>query len=166
MSAVATSQEFVSLIGIGSRMAQAGLPNDFVTRAVRAADVNDGVRELMELWGESPAAERDAICADIEDLLADMREAPAERDTPSVRPRIAFDDLDDVLSHIKAHKQKLRDLIDRHGGVSEVARKSGIPQPSLSRMLSSGSMPRRSTLYKLATALGVSETEVVGEYVR
>jgi transcriptional regulator with XRE-family HTH domain len=50
--------------------------------------------------------------------------------------------------------------------VSEVARKSGIPQPSLSRILSSGSMPRRSTLYKIANALGLSEKEIVGEWVQ
>lgn len=58
------------------------------------------------------------------------------------------------------------DLIDRHGGISAVARKSGIPQPSLSRMLSSASMPRKSTLYEIAVALGVPESEVVMEWTR
>jgi len=57
-------------------------------------------------------------------------------------------------------------LIDQHGGVSEVARKSGIPQPSLSRMLNSGSMSRRSTLYKIANALDLPEKDLVGDWVR
>jgi DNA-binding phage protein len=63
-------------------------------------------------------------------------------------------------------KRRFRDLIDRHGGVSAVAKKSGIPQPSLSRLLKSASMPRRSTLYKIAVALGVPENEVVMEWTR
>lgn len=65
---------------------------------------------------------------------------------------------DGSLVHARAHKQRLCDLIDKHGGVSDVARKTGIPQPSLSRMLNSGSMPRKSTLYKIANALGQKAT--------
>lgn len=65
-----------------------------------------------------------------------------------------------------AEKAKLRKIIDKHGGVSAVAQKSGIPQPSLSRMLSSPSIPRRSTLYRIANALGLSETEMAMEWTR
>jgi DNA-binding phage protein len=64
------------------------------------------------------------------------------------------------------YKRKLRDLIDRHGGVTAVAQKAGIPQPSLSRMLASGSTPRRTTLYRIANALGVPESQIVGEWFR
>ncbi|MBI4821796.1 MAG: helix-turn-helix transcriptional regulator [Deltaproteobacteria bacterium] len=71
-----------------------------------------------------------------------------------------------IPSQVLAHKQKLRDLIDRHGGVTQVARLCGIPQPSLSRMLNSASMPRRSTLYRIANALKVPESDVVGEWIR
>jgi DNA-binding phage protein len=65
-----------------------------------------------------------------------------------------------------AFKKRLRDLIDRKGGVSFVAQQSGIPQPSLSRLLNSVSMPRRSTLYKIANALNLPEAEVVTEWSR
>lgn len=67
---------------------------------------------------------------------------------------------------VMAEKVKLRQLIDRHGGVSVVAQKSGIPQPSPSRMLNSPSIPRRSTIYKIANALGLSEEDIVMEWTR
>jgi DNA-binding phage protein len=166
MSAVATNEDFVNLMAIAMEMRGAGLPPAFIAEAVRAADLNEGVRELMVLWAEAEASERDAICADIQELLEDMEDVPVRHEPPQKRPRVAFDDLDDVLVQIKAHKQRLRELIDKHGGVSEVARKSGIPQPSLSRMLSSGSMPRKSTLYKIANALELPEKDIVGDWVQ
>jgi DNA-binding phage protein len=166
MSAVATNEDFVNLLAIAMKMQGAGLPPALIAQAVRAADLNEGVRELMVLWDEAEADERDAICADIQEVLDDLEDVPLRRVPPQKRPRVAFDDLDDVLVQIKAHKQRLRDLIDKHGGVSDVARKTGIPQPSLSRMLNSGSMPRRSTLYKIANALGLPEKDVVGDWVR
>jgi DNA-binding phage protein len=147
-------------------MKEAALPDEFIAESVRAAYANEGVRELMFLWAQSDAEERDAICADIQDLLDDMEEAPVRQATPRKRPRVSFDDLDEVLTQVKAHKERLRNLIDKHGGVSEVARKSGIPQPSLSRMLNSGSMPRRATLYRIANALGLPEKDIVGDWVQ
>jgi DNA-binding phage protein len=74
--------------------------------------------------------------------------------------------LGDVVQRVMTDKARLRDLIDQHGGVSAVAKKSGIPQPSLSRMLSSASIPRRSTLYKIANALDLSEADIVMEWTR
>ena len=165
MTAVA-SNEYVNLISIGVRMHEAGQPDEFIAAAVRAADLNEGVRDLLLLWDESEEGEREAICADIQDLLDDLSDVPPGRSGAQVRPRVSFDDLDTVGAQVKAHKQRLRDIIDQHGGVSEVARKSGIPQPSLSRMLNSGSMPRRSTLYRIANALDLPEKDIVGDWVR
>ena len=64
------------------------------------------------------------------------------------------------------HEAKLRRRVDEHGGVSEVARKAGMHQSALGRLLSSASMPRRTTSYRLANALDVPETEVVTDFVR
>ena len=164
MSMVASDEKFVELMHIAVAMRDAALPVEFIADSVKAAYANEGVRELMFLWAKSDAEERDAICADIQDLLDDMKEAPARQSLPRTKPRMSFDDFDDVLAQVKAHKARLRELIDRQGGVSEVARKTGIPQPSLSRMLNSGSMPRRATLCKIAHALGLSEKDVVGEW--
>ncbi len=166
MTAAASNEEYVSLMEIGLSMRDGGLPEAFIAKAVRASDHNEGVRALMLLWSEAVAKERDAICADIQDMLDDLDAAPVSHVPPATRPRISFDDFDDVIEGVKAHKQRLRDLVAKHGGVSEVARRSGIPQPSLSRMLNSGSMPRRATLYKVAHALGLPEKDVVGEWVQ
>ena len=166
MSAVANDENFVKLMGIAVQMSGAGLPDEFIADTTRAAYANEGVRELMFLWAQSDAEERDVISADIQELLDDLEDVPVRHQPPKKRPRVAFDDLDEVLVQVKAHKQRLRDLIDKHGGVSEVARKSGIPQPSLSRMLNSGSMPRRSTLYRIANALGLPEKDIVGDWVQ
>ncbi|MDQ3264273.1 MAG: helix-turn-helix domain-containing protein [Myxococcota bacterium] len=67
---------------------------------------------------------------------------------------------------MQAFKARLRLLIDKNGGVVEVARRAGIPQPSLSRMLNSSSMPRRSTLFKIANALNLEERDIVTEWMR
>lgn len=146
----------------GVQMADAGLPGEFVSRVIRLAMEDQGVFEIMELWVEAESeAERGPVVADLQDVLDEVEEPG-----PRVKPRIGFDKLDDVADAVVAHKRRLRDLVDRHGGVTAVARKMGVPQPSLSRMLGSASMPRRTTLYRLARALGVDESEVVTEWVR
>ena len=162
MTATHVSDELLlDLAEVAGHMRTAGLPTDFTAAALRGADADEGIAELMILWNQSNADDRDKIIADIQDLLDDANDLAMP---PAPRPRVSYKDLDHVVAGVRAHKQRLRDLIDRHGGVSEVARRSGIPQPSLSRLLNSGSMPRRTTLYKLASALDVSEAEIVGEW--
>jgi DNA-binding phage protein len=145
-------------------MAESGLPAPFIAAAMDLAWQEQGAYELMELWSErKPGKERDEIVADLQEAVEDWAEAPPN---PALKPRVAFDQLGGIVRSVAAHKRRLRELIDRHGGVSAVARKSGIPQPSLSRLLSSASMPRRSTLYRIANALGVEESEIVTKWVR
>lgn len=149
---------------LAAAMNKADLPVPFVER-VRALAMDDqGAFDLMELWANATDAnERGEIVADLDELLSDVEEAPARAER---KPRVHPGDLAGALRSIRAFKDRLRVLIDQHGGVSAVARKAGIPQPSLSRMLASGSMPRRSTLFKIANAIGVAEREVVTEWVR
>jgi len=157
-------EEIGRLKGIATEMVKAGHDFDWVVAVERLAKADEGVFDLMTLWREAEDAQTKAhIVADLQDTLDDYADAPSE---PMQRPKIPFDDLEAVTRKVLAEKRKLRDLIDRHGGVSAVAKKSGIPQPSLSRLLKSASMPRRSTLYKIAVALGVPENEVVMEWTR
>jgi hypothetical protein len=130
----------------------------------KLAKTDQGTFDLMKLWKEAEDTKsKSEIVADLQDTLDDYADAPSE---PLQRPRISSKDLESVGRDVLLAKKKLRDLIDHHGGVSAVARKSGIPQPSLSRMLGSASMPRRSTLYKIAVALGLPENEIVMEWTR
>lgn len=160
-----TAEEVISLATIVVEMEAAGIDREFIVRSFELAQHDQGVFDLMALWQESAASpgDREDIVADLQDSLDDYEDAPK---APQKKPYITYDGLGDVAIQVTAAKKRLRDLIDRHGGVSAVALKSGIPQPSLSRMLNSASIPRRATLYKIANALGVSETEIVTEWTR
>ena len=146
---------------VAQRMLDAGLPAAFIITTLDLVRDNRGIYELMVLWEDADTSnDRDEAVADIQELIEDHKEAVPEKQ----KPYIPFDQLDEVAQRVLAHKSKLREIIDKHGGVTRVAELCGIPQPSLSRMLRSASMPRRSTLYKIAEALGVPETEIIGEF--
>jgi DNA-binding phage protein len=159
-----TPKQVMKLASIMVEMKKAGLDQTFIVGASELARTDQGVFDLMALWlGTKDDTERNEIVADIQDSLDDYRDAPP---APLKKPYIKFEKLGDVAKQVMAKKAKLRDIIDRHGGVSAVAQKTGIPQPSLSRMLNSPSMPRRSTLYRIANALKLSEADIVSEWSR
>ena len=147
-------------------MSRAGLPNSFVLDAGNLARQDNAILGLMELWAnESNKDERNEIIADLQDHIDDDRELPRDGN-PVEMPKISFSNLGAVTADIADFKSRLKDIIDRHGGVVVVAKKVGMPQPSLSRLLNSGTMPRRSTLYKIAKALDLSENDITGEWLR
>ena len=159
-----TSEQKLKLAKYMMAMQQAGLGDEFIVNASELARLDQGIYDLFELWSESGSdQERDQIVADIQDLVEEHRDAPKE---PEKKPYIGFDQLDDVAKRVLAEKATLRKLIDKHGGVSIVAQKTGIPQPSLSRMLNTPSIPRRKTLNKIAIALDEPETEVAFDFTR
>lgn len=159
-----TDEQRMNVAQYAVEMGKSGLPVHFVASVMELATEEQGAYELLELWHEADSkSERDEIVADLQDAVDEFADAPG---APRVKPRIDFDGLDNVIKDVLMHKQRLRNLIEKHGGVSAVARKAGIPQPSLSRMLRSASMPRRSTLYRIATALNVDESAIVGDWVR
>jgi DNA-binding phage protein len=160
-----TSEQKLKLAEYVVQMMHAGLDREFIVNASELARMDQGVYDLVELWSRvaSDQNERDQIIADIQDLLEEHRDAPRE---PIKKPYIRFDQLDEVAKRVLAEKATLRQLIDKHGGVSAVAQKAGIPQPSLSRLLNSPSIPRRSTLYKIAIALDLPESDVAFEWTR
>ena len=160
-----TDEQRVQCAVIAVAMKTAGLPTNFIAGWLELADHDKGMFELGELWHEeSSEEERDELVVAIQELLDEAAELP---NRTVEKPRMSFDQLDEVAEAIIEHKRKLRETIDRdHGGVSAAAAKIGMPQPSLSRFLSSASMPRRSTLYRIARGLGLDEAEIVTEWVR
>jgi DNA-binding phage protein len=158
-----TPEQRLKLAQIVVEMQKAKLDPAFIDSASELARLDQGVFDLVELWQEAKAADKMEILADIQDSLDDYADAPL---APQEKPYIAYDQLSDVAVRVIAEKAKLRTIIDQHGGVSAVAHKTGIPQPSLSRMLNSASIPRRTTLYKIAKALRLSETDIVMEWTR
>lgn len=160
-----TPEQVLTLASIMVEMQTSGLEHEFIVKASELARVDQGVYDLMSLWSatESDPAERNEIVAELQESIDDYNDAPAE---PLHKPYIKYDRLHDVAQRVMTEKAKLRQIIDRHGGVSAVAQKTGIPQPSLSRMLNSSSIPRRSTLYRIANALGLSEEDIALEWTR
>ncbi len=152
------------ILVIAQRMLASDMPETFVRQAVTSAleDIDQGrlgVAGLMSMWAEGGPESEDCI-ADIYEHLDDMEGNGSEA------PYIAFDDLERIAQDIVLFKGALRRHIDKHGGVTKVAQAAGIPQPSLSRMLNTASMPRRNTLYKLANAMGLTQVDVANEWAQ
>lgn len=159
-----TPEERIEAARYAVELTESGLPARFADAVLQLANTDQGVFDLLALWAEcKEPEERDQIVAELQEVIDEESELVAG---PVQKPKIPFEDLEGVTESIAEFKKKLRDLIDQNGGVTEVARRSGIPQPSLSRMLSSVSMPRRTTLYRIANALNLPESAIVTEWVR
>ena len=152
----------VEIIEIGHEMNQARLPKEFIAQAVQTAFEFEGVYDLLKMWStETDHSERDATVADIQDMIDDCSQ-PEKIDGTYVR----FDDLDSIAKNIRIFKDNLRMLIDQNGGIGNLAMKTGIPQPSLSRLFGTASMPRRTTLLKIAKALNLSQVQIATQWSR
>ena len=159
----ATDEQRVRLYGIATAMKGEGLPDDFITAAVKVASECEGTYELMAIWAdESDADERAETLADIQEMIDENADRPR---SVVAKPKVPFDDLNGMASQIKAFKAKLRERVDMWGGISKLARETGMPQPSLSRFFSTASMPRRTTLHRIARAVGLSEEDIAFDHV-
>jgi DNA-binding phage protein len=77
---------------------------------------------------------------------------------------VRFDDLDQIAADVRKFKDSLRTLVDERGGIGKLAALTAIPQPSLSRFFNTSAMPRRTTLQKIARALGLSQIQIATEW--
>lgn len=150
----------VEAFEIGWMMKRGGLPDHFIAQAVDLAAEFDGVLELMRMWrDETEASEREAVIADIQELIDDCSQA-GKVEAAYVR----FDDLDRIATNVRAFKDGLRVIIDERGGIGKLAEATGIPQPSLSRFFNTAAMPRRTTLHRIARALNLSQVQIASEW--
>lgn len=155
---------FTKIMEIAMDMQRHGLDEAFVEKAVKLAVDLEGMRDLMVCWHEeTDPKEKDDAIADIQEEIDEYLDAP--RSTIE-KPKVNFDQLDTIAISIMAFKKKLRNAVDAWGGITKLSRETGIPQPSLSRFFTSASMPRRTTLYKIAKAVGLSDGDIVFEWIR
>ena len=77
-----------------------------------------------------------------------------------------FDDLEQIAKDIQFFKDNLRIIVEKNGGIKNLSKLTGIPQPSLSRFFNSNAMPRRVTLLKIARALNLSQVQIATEWIR
>lgn len=160
---ITSAEQKVKVYEVAAQMKKIGLSAHFISSCVEQALVYEGTHDLMVLWSEaSTELERNEIVADLQSEIDIRAEAPKK---PVKKPYVKFDDLEAIAKDVIKFKKALRKVVDRHGGITKLAEKSGLPQPSLSRFFNSASMPRRATLYKIAEALNLSEKEIVNEWV-
>ncbi len=149
------SDKTLHVLDILNEMRRIGLESEFIFSLMEHCQKYEGIRDLMEMWYEEiDKRERDKLIQDLRECLDDIATFPKK---PEKLPYICFDDLDEARRDILEFKKRLREEVDRQGGISSLARKTGIPQPSLSRFFTSSSLPRRTTLYKIAKALHLPE---------
>jgi len=159
-----TDAQKLEAFSIATEMARDGVPESFAVAVAQLAQRSEGAYDLLVLWKAAPtSADRDETISDLQELLDDEHDQPSGVET---KPYLRFDHLDDIAKSVMQFKAKLRRKVDAAGGISELARKSGIPQPSLSRFFNTASMPRTKTLYRIAEALGLDESEIVTEWRR
>ena len=140
---------------IGDAMLAANLPEAFVGRVLELAKTSEGVEDLVHLWSSAPdEAERREVEAELQGAIEDR-----ERSGPAIEVA-SVEEGERLLKQRCRQKEHLRRLVAAHGGVSEVARRAQMPQPSLSRLLNSMSEPRPSTLLRLAEAMGLTVSDL------
>lgn len=164
MSVFITSDEQkVRVYEIAAEMKKKGLPVKFICSSVEQALRYEGTHDLMVLWFEAEnRKDRSEVLADLQDEIDNGDEMPKASFNKTY---VKFDNLEVIAQDVLRFKKALRKIVDRQGGISKLAEKTGIPQPSLSRFFNSVSIPRRTTLYRIAAALNLDEKEILREWV-
>lgn len=157
-----TDEQKVRVYEIATSMKRHGLPDSFIAQSVKLAEYYEGAFDLFELWdGEEDENEKNQIVADLQDEIDEFKEMPKE---PVKKPYISYKDLDTIAHNVVGFKAHLKTKVDQWGGITKLSKETGIPQPSLSRFFNTASMPRRTTLYKIAEALNLSEKEIITDW--
>lgn len=142
---------------------QSDLDKEFLYGVLELAKERTPFYKMLDLWLRSSPEERSEIVADLEEMYEDYKNRPS---SPVDLPYVPMEKLSSIAREIVAFKAALKAKVKEHGGVTEIARKCGISQPSLSRFLNSGALPRKSTLEKLAKALKLTQKEVSFEWAK
>jgi len=119
------------VLDILNKMRRVGLESAFICQLMEFCQRYEGLQDLMEMWYEEESdVEREEILADLQESLDEILSAPKESEE---RPYFQYEDLKMIQDDVQEFKSKLREEADRQGEISELVRKTGIPQPSLSR---------------------------------
>jgi DNA-binding phage protein len=146
---------------IAEEMVRAGVDELLILKALDLAARFEGVFDLLLLWHEADSnADKDATLIDLQESIDDIEDTPSREELP----KIAYDDIDAVRTAVMAFKAGLRLKVDQWGGIAQLARATGIPQPSLSRFFNTPSLPRRTTLHKIAKAVGLTHKDIAFEH--
>lgn len=143
------------------KMAEEGFSEDFTFHLFCFAQKYEGLFDLLSLWiNETDQKEKDEIIADLQDEIEELQNAEIIRPSKYLH----FDNLELIAKNVMRFKKSLRIEIERWGGISKLSKETGIPIPSLSRFLSTPSLPRRITLEKIAKALNLKESDLLSKW--
>jgi DNA-binding phage protein len=137
------------------------LSQEFIFQLFCFAQKYEGIEDLLNLWiHETDQKEKDEIIADLQDEIEEFQNAEI------IKPSryIHFDNLEEISKNVMEFKKSLRIEIDRWGGITKLSQATDIPIPSLSRFLSTPSLPRRITLEKIAKALNLKESDLLAKW--
>ena len=152
----------VMLYKIAADMKAQGLPDKFIADAVEVGAYYEGVFDLFELWlSEDDQDFKDQIISNIQDEVDEYSEQPKK---PYKKAYFDYSYLETIAKNVTGYKAYLKNLVDQWGGITKLSKATGIPQPSLSRFFNTASMPRRTTLYKIADALNLSDEKIMTEW--
>lgn len=153
----------IKLYEIATLMKNSGLDDSFIANGVDIGLIYEGVFDLFELWAEEEdQTEKEAILADIQDEIDEYQDQPKK---PFKQPYITYDDLQAIAENVESFKAHLKSKVDKWGGVTKLARETGMPQSSLSRFFNTSTMPRRATLYRIANAMKLPQREIITDWV-
>jgi len=154
-----TAHEQVNLFEIAHQMNKARLPEAFIVSAINAAAKFEGIADLVNMWAtETNTNEQNEIIADIQDLIEDS----TKHDKQAFN--IKLNDLETISQHTREFKDSLLKAVVEYGGIKRLSEVTGIPQPSLSRFFNSGSIPQRSTLLKISSALELDTVKIESQW--
>ena len=109
------------VLDILNEMRGSGLESAFICSLMEFCQRYEGIRDLMEMWSdEADPKERSKIIEDLQESVDDIVNAPQK---PEERPYLHFDDIDEVKRDVIEFKKRLREEVDRQGGISELAQK-------------------------------------------
>ena len=152
----------VTLFKIALQMKKANFSDSFIASAIRTAFEFEGVADLLILWDkEQDKNEKSEIIADIQELIDEC-----SQHEKLIYPYVKFNDLDAIAKDIRSFKDSLLIIINEKSSLKELSELTGIPQPSLSRFFNTNTMPRRSTLLKIAKALNLDSIKVSSKWMR
>lgn len=144
------SNEKIEIISIFKNLIEHNYSNEFIYDCLIYSRKHESMYELLQIWNKSnDDKEKDEIIANIQDMIDDCQyvsEKPIE---------INLNDIDSISKNLRAFKDKLSIIVNEKGGIKILSEKTGIPQPSISRLLNSYSIPQRVTLLKIKNALGI-----------
>ncbi len=152
------SERLFRVIAVLDAMKRSGLSDEFVSHLLPLALEYNGTYELMLMWFvESDKEVCDEIIADLQGEIEEELSEPILPKNLRKEDYFHFDNLEMIAKNVMQFKEALRLVVDREGGLNKLAEKTKIPRPSLSRFFNTSSLPRRSTLDKIAKALDLKK---------